>query len=90
MFIVQSNPLLFINPPQVESIRYREDNLILNAEGGGYAQAIIKMASGETFTITKDMCRESSIDEAMQKLVWQIDVSNGMKFENEDEEERTG
>ena len=83
MYIVGQNPLKFINPLQVESIRYAEETLVLNAQGSGQGKAIIRMASGDEITIDKETARGTSIDEAVKKLVFQIDVANGMKFTKE-------
>lgn len=90
MYIIGKNPLKFLNPLQVESIRYAEKSLVLNAEGSGEAEAIIKMASGEEFTIDKHTARGTNIDEAVRKLVFQIDLANGLKVKSPDEVKEEG
>lgn len=95
MYIIGNNPLQFLNPLQVESIKYDEETLVLNAEGSGHARAVIKMASGEEFIIDKEAARGTSIDEAVKKLVFQIDLANGLVVTDKDgaesdDEERTG
>jgi hypothetical protein len=87
MYIVGKDPLVFLNPLQVESIRYDEEKLVLNADQSGQARAIIKMASGEEFVIDHNAARGTSIDEAIKKLVFQIDLANGLKIESSAKEE---
>ena len=78
---------VFINPLQVESIKYYHEKLVLNTMGDTRKRAIVKMASGDEFRIDHDTNRD--VDAAVKELVWQIDVSNGMTFttkkEGEDE-----
>lgn len=76
MYIISESPLIFLNPLQVESIRYTVAELVLDALGNSGASAVIKMATGEEFILTSAMC---NIDEAVQKLVFQIDLANGLK-----------
>jgi len=98
VYIIGQNPLQFINPLQVESIKYDEETLVLNAAGTGAARAVIKMASGEEFIIDKEAARGTSIDEAIKKLVFQIDLANGLVItdkggvtpESQAEDERKG
>jgi len=82
MYILSTDPIIFLNPLQVESIHYMEAKLVLNAAGKGKITAVIKMATGEEYILHEGMC---DIDDAVKKLVFQIDLANGLTVASNDE-----
>lgn len=70
-------PGILANPLQVETIEFHRSELLINKQQTG-TYAVIKMASGAKFEVDSSMC--DNVDEAMEKLVYQIDIANGMDF----------
>jgi len=81
MFVVSKG--IFINPLQVESIRFIQPEIIFDTSRNRAPWLVIKMTSGQEFEIkTEDV---DDLNATCEKLVYQIDIANGMSFEEEDD-----
>ena len=76
MIIVEKD--ILINPLQIESLMRTTLSSVITKDGKERKILEIVMASGAEYTLNNDNCED--VELAMQQIIQQIDVSNGMEI----------